>query len=114
MVHETKFSLKISYLTHACLVQLDQRQTCKPVMVSVVSSSPTEANFIFLRHLDANFAQKWKKCQICIIYENLVYLHQNSSEGIWSVVVVKLVTLPMLFIWALKACSRGVTATAIN
>ena len=62
VVHETKFSLKISYSTHACLAQLDQHQTCKPVMVSVVSLNPTEnptgGNFIFLRHLDANFVQK--------------------------------------------------------
>ena len=58
VVYETKFSLKISYSTHACLAQLDQHQTCKPVMVSVVSSNPTAGNFIFLRHLDANFVQK--------------------------------------------------------
>ena len=49
-------NLKLS--THACLAQLDQHQTCKPVMVSVVSSNPTGGNFIFLRHLDANFVQK--------------------------------------------------------
>ena len=35
VVHETKFSLKISYSTHVCLAQLDRHQTCKPVMVSV-------------------------------------------------------------------------------
>ena len=58
VVHETKFSLKISYSTHACLAQLDQHQTCKPVMVSVVSSNPTGGNFNILRHLDANFVQK--------------------------------------------------------
>ena len=57
VVHETKFSLKISYSIHAFLAQLDQHQTCKPVMVSVVSSIPTGGNF-FLRHLDANFVQK--------------------------------------------------------
>ena len=57
--------------THACLAQLDQHQTCKPVMVSVVSSNPTGGNFIFLRHLDAIFVQKCQKCQICVIYENL-------------------------------------------
>ena len=34
VVHETKFSLKISYSTHACLAQFDRHQTCKPVMVS--------------------------------------------------------------------------------
>ena len=58
VVHETKFSLKISYSTHAFLAQLDQHQTCKPVMVNIVSSIPTGGNFIFLRHLDANFLQK--------------------------------------------------------
>ena len=47
VLYETKFSLKISYSTHACLAQLDQHQMCKPVMVSSVSSSPTEGNFIF-------------------------------------------------------------------
>ena len=61
--------LKLS--THACLAQLDQHQTCKPVMVSVVSSSPTGGNFNFLRHVNANFAQKCQKCQICVIYKNL-------------------------------------------
>ena len=40
-------SLKISYSTHACLAQLDQHQTCKPVMVSVVSSNPAGGNYIF-------------------------------------------------------------------
>ena len=39
---------------------------------SVVSSIPTGGNFIFLRHLDANFVQKSQICQICVIYENLV------------------------------------------
>ena len=34
VVHETKFNLKISFSTHACLAQLDRHQTCKPVMVS--------------------------------------------------------------------------------
>ena len=58
VVHETKFSLKISFSTHACLAQLDQHQTCKPVMASVVRSNPTGGNFIFLRHLNANFVQK--------------------------------------------------------
>ena len=45
-------------LTFARLAQLDQHQTCKPLMVSIVSSNPTGGNFIFLRHLDANFVQK--------------------------------------------------------
>ena len=49
VMHETKLSLKISFSTHARLAQLDQHQTCKPVMVSVVSSSPTGGNFIFLK-----------------------------------------------------------------
>ena len=71
VVHEKKFSLKISNWTHACLAQLDQPQTSKPMMVIVVSSNPIGGNFIFLRHLDANFVQKWQKCQICVIYENL-------------------------------------------
>ena len=58
VVHETKFSLKISCSIHACLAQLDQHQTCKPVMVSVASSNSTGGNFNFLRHLDVNFVQK--------------------------------------------------------
>ena len=58
VMHETKFSLKISYSTHVCLAQLNQHQTCKPVMVSVVSLSPTGGNFIFLRHLNRNFVKK--------------------------------------------------------
>ena len=51
-------SKNLKLATHACLAQLDQHQTCKPVMVSVVSSNPTGGNLIFLRHLDANFVQK--------------------------------------------------------
>ena len=57
VVHETKFSLKISYSTHVCLAQLDQHHTYKPVMISVVNSSSTGGNLIFLRHLDVNFVQ---------------------------------------------------------
>ena len=49
VVHETKFSLKISYSTHACLAQLDQHETCKPVLDSVVSSNPAGGNFIFFK-----------------------------------------------------------------
>ena len=58
--------LKLS--THVCLAQLDRHQTCKPVMVSV------------LRHLAANFVQKWQKCQICVIYENLESVHFSSTH----------------------------------
>ena len=60
VMHETKFSLRIFYSTHVCLAQLDQHQTCIPVMVSVLSSSPTGGNFIFLRHLKANLANLYK------------------------------------------------------
>ena len=68
VVHETKFSLNISYSTHACLAQLDQRQTCKPVMVSVVSSNPTGGSFIFLKHLDANFVQNDRNVRFVLLY----------------------------------------------
>ena len=71
VVHETKVSLKISYSTHVCLAHLGRHQTCTPVMVGVLSLSPTAGNFIFLRHLNANFVQKCQKCQICVIYKNL-------------------------------------------
>ena len=47
VVQETKFSLNISHSTHVYLAQLDRHQTCKPVMVSVESSSPSGGNFIF-------------------------------------------------------------------
>ena len=48
--------------------QLDQHQICKPVMVSVVSSSPTGDNFIFLRHIDANFVKKKKTVPFYLAY----------------------------------------------
>ena len=48
MVHETEINLKIYYLTHVCLVHLERHQTCKQVMVSIVSSSARGGNFIFL------------------------------------------------------------------
>ena len=43
---------------YSVVTQWDRHQTCKSVMVSVVSSSPTGGNFIFLIHLNANFVQK--------------------------------------------------------
>ena len=79
VVHKTKFSLKISHSVHVYLAQWDRNQTCKPVMVSVVSSSPTGGNSIFLRHHNATFVQKCQKCQICVIYENLDFLNFNSD-----------------------------------
>ena len=42
--------------------------------------SPTEGNFFF-RHLDANFVQKYQKCQICVIYENLDSEWLNESHN---------------------------------
>ena len=38
---------EVVHSTHVCLAQLDQHQTCKPVMASVVNSIPTGGNFIF-------------------------------------------------------------------
>ena len=72
VLYETKFSLKMSYSTHICLAQLDRHQTCKPVMVSSVSSSPTEGSFIFKDNSMLILFKKCQKCQICDIYENLV------------------------------------------
>ena len=69
VVHETKFSLKI-YSTHACLAQLNQHQTCNPVMVSDVSSNHTSSNF-FKDTSMLILYKKCQKCQICVIYENL-------------------------------------------
>ena len=39
-------------------------------MISVVSSNPTGGNFIFLRHLDANFVQK------CVLFMKTSYLNE--------------------------------------
>ena len=60
-------------LFNTCLFSswISIRLVNKPVTVSVVSSNPTAGKFIFLRHLDASFVQKWQKCQICFIYKNL-------------------------------------------
>ena len=49
-------------------------------MVSIISSSSTGGNFIFLIHLDANFVQKWQKCQIYVIYENLECIRNLTLE----------------------------------
>ena len=49
-------------------------------MVSGVSSNPAGGNLIFLRHLDANFVQKWQKCQICVIYESLNWLENFGGQ----------------------------------
>ena len=71
VVHETKFSLKISYSTHACLAQLDQHQTCKPVMVIVVSSNPTGGNFILLNISMLILYKNDRNVRFCVFYENL-------------------------------------------
>ena len=71
VVHETKFSLKISYSTHACLAQLDGIRLVIQWWSVLWVQIPLEATLFFLRHLDANFVQKCQKCQICVIYENL-------------------------------------------
>ena len=63
-------SLKLS--PHVCLAQLDRHQICKPVIVSCEFNSQWRQLY-FLRHLYANFVEKWQKCQIWVIYENLVY-----------------------------------------
>ena len=48
----------------------------------MVSSSPTGGNFYFLRHLDAiNFVQKWQKCQICVVYEDLECLISSYKSA---------------------------------
>ena len=72
VVHETKFSLKISYSTHVLLVQLDRHQTCKPVMVSCHFYSHYRP-LCFLKIPWCHFCTK--KCQICVICENLDGLH---------------------------------------
>ena len=69
---------------------LDRHQTCKPVIVSVVSESPTGGNFIFLRHLNANFVQK---CQICVINENLVHRHTAKCNDLENCAQVEEVTI---------------------
>ena len=82
VAHETKFSLKMSYSTHAYLAQLDQHQTHKPVVVSVMSSIPLEATLLFV--------QKWQICQICVIYEILeciyhIHIHQKCEQNcLWN------------------------------
>ena len=85
VVHETKFSLKISYSTHACLAQLDQHQTCKPVMVSVV-----RGNIIFLRHLDANnnnnnnnsLFSGWFTCVMMVLLLSFLVQFKASGKGL--------------------------------
>ena len=41
--------------------------------------SPTGGNVTFLKHLDANFVQKWQKCQIYVIYENLFFIEEHCT-----------------------------------
>ena len=48
VVHETKFSLKISHSTHVCLAHSDRHQTCKSVMVSCEFNFKLEAT-LFLK-----------------------------------------------------------------
>ena len=75
VVHETKFSLKISYSTHACLAQLDQHQACKPVMVSVISSNPTgDTSMLILYKNDRNvrFLLFTKTLTVAIVFQSII------------------------------------------
>ena len=81
VVHETKFSLKISYSTHVCLAQLDRHQTCKPVMVSCDFNSHWRQLYFF------------KDISMLILYRNvrnvkfmLFSKTSNVSNGrLWKV-----------------------------
>ena len=53
VVHEGKFSLRISYLTHVSLAQLDTHQTSKPVLVSCEFNSHwRQLYFLLLQPLE--------------------------------------------------------------
>ena len=90
VVHETKFSLKISYSTNACLAQLDQHQTCKPVMVSVVSSNPTGGNFI---SQDTLMLILYKNGRFVLFTSTSIELKDTSRRTITREVDINLIVL---------------------
>ena len=82
-----------------------------------MTSNPIGGNFIFLRHLDANFVQKWQKCQICVIYENLdcrlVHahpLHVTAVADLRGVQGVQILSISCSF-WEISAKSFVGTPT---
>ena len=82
-MHQTKFSLKISYLTHVWLAELDKHRISKPVIVGVVSLILTGGNLIvccnFSKIPQCQFCKKKpQKCQICIVCKNLNLCHLTS------------------------------------
>ena len=78
---ETKFSLKISYSTHACLAQLDQHQTLHKVVGTSdgqcceFKSHWRQLNFL-TNCSTANFVQKWQKLLV-LFTKNLVRVTSN-------------------------------------
>ena len=61
---------------------LDRHQTCKPVMVSVASSSPTGGNFNFLRHLNAYSVQKMTEMSdLCYLRKPRMTNFKESCDG---------------------------------
>ena len=57
VVHETKFSLKISYSAHAYLAQLHQHQTCKPAML-ILYKNDRNVNFVLFTKTSSEFNTK--------------------------------------------------------
>ena len=51
-----------------------------------MSSIPTGGNFIFEKHLDANFVQKCQKCVRSLLFTktsiNSLHMHKNSIEAL--------------------------------
>ena len=68
--HETKFYLRIFYSTHVWMAEWNKYLTSNPVMVSALSSVPTEGNFEPLS--DASFCFETAEH---VIYFNMYMLH---------------------------------------
>ena len=83
-MHETNFNLRSAQAAHGSVAYLDKHSTLDPVMVSVVSSNPTEGNFLkFFKPLDANFGFK---CKTDLIVKNLVELTEfNWNQSTMTV-----------------------------
>ena len=61
-----KLQFKVCQIAHGSVAYLDKHSTLDPVMVSVVSSNPTEGNFLkFFKPLDVNFGLKCK-CDLTV------------------------------------------------
>ena len=93
---------------------MSNHRTSKIVVVSVVRSILTGENLFFAEtfseFLDVNCAQKLRKCQICVIYENLHWVAENLTLNRFAFAVFRcerVLLLQVCFTFAVIWCERA-------